>query len=143
MSVALLDVSVLIALFDRGHVRSDEVAAWFADNATAGWSTCAITENGFVRIVSQATYPHPIPTADAISRLNRACAHPSHRFWNCDRSITQPGLLTPGQAIHSSQITDSYLLALAVAHDGCFVTLDRRITPTAVRGARADHLVAL
>ena len=41
------------------------------------------------------------------------------------------------------QLTDIYLLALAVQHGGCLVTLDRGIPVQAVRGAVATHLVVL
>jgi predicted nucleic acid-binding protein len=41
------------------------------------------------------------------------------------------------------QLTDSYLLALAVAHGGCFVTFDRRVSVTAIPKARATNLVML
>mgnify|MGYP006198871517 CR=1 FL=1 len=46
--------------------------------------------------------------------------------------------------IHSpSQLTDLYLLALAVAHQGRFVTFDQRIPLSAVHGALPQHLVVL
>jgi predicted nucleic acid-binding protein len=41
------------------------------------------------------------------------------------------------------QLTDIYLLALAVKHGGRLVTFDRAIPITAVRGAKADHVVVL
>jgi predicted nucleic acid-binding protein len=41
------------------------------------------------------------------------------------------------------QLTDLYLLALAVAHQGRFITFDARIPVTAVRGARPEHLVSI
>jgi predicted nucleic acid-binding protein len=41
------------------------------------------------------------------------------------------------------QVTDAYLLALAVRHEGRFVTFDRRIALGVVPGARAEHLVVL
>jgi predicted nucleic acid-binding protein len=42
-----------------------------------------------------------------------------------------------------SQVTDVYLLALAVKNGGRVVTLDRRVTLGAVRGARSEHLVVV
>jgi predicted nucleic acid-binding protein len=45
--------------------------------------------------------------------------------------------------IGPNQVTDAYLLALAVAHDGCLVTLDRRIGLAVARRATAAHLVVL
>ncbi|MEP7352122.1 MAG: VapC toxin family PIN domain ribonuclease, partial [Acidobacteriota bacterium] len=50
MSVALLDVNVLIALLWPDHVHRTPAREWFLPNRHAGWATCAITESGFVRI---------------------------------------------------------------------------------------------
>jgi len=140
---ALLDVNVLIALFDRDHPMSDRVADWFSDNAASGWASCAVTQNGYLRIVSQATYPHAIALGNAFALLARACAHPSHAFWPCDISVTDPDHVRREHILRSSQLTDTYLLALAVKHGGRFVTLDRRITPASVSGATGTNLLVL
>lgn len=52
--VALLDVNVLVALFDPGHVHHEPAHEWFAANRSAGWATCPLTGNGLVRILSVA-----------------------------------------------------------------------------------------
>ena len=52
----LLDVNVLIALIDRYHIYHDLAHTWLAKNGPDGWATCAITENGLVRIVSNKNY---------------------------------------------------------------------------------------
>jgi uncharacterized protein len=43
----------------------------------------------------------------------------------------------------SRQVTDAYLLALAVARGGRFVTFDRSLSPSSVRGAAEEHLTVL
>lgn len=43
----------------------------------------------------------------------------------------------------SRHVTDVYLLALATAQGGCFVTLDRGIPLDAVGGALPEHLVVI
>ena len=103
---ALLDVNVLIALFDQDHPASDKVADWFQANAEYGWATCAITENGFVRILSQAGYQHPIRVRGALALLAGACNQPIHEFWPCEVSITDPGWVDPSYALTSAQVTD-------------------------------------
>jgi len=50
---ALLDVNVLLALLDSDHVDHARASDWLDQEITAGWASCAITENGFVRILSQ------------------------------------------------------------------------------------------
>ena len=54
---ALLDVSILLALFDRDHHHHATAMAWWTANQRDGWASCPLTENGFVRIVSQPAYP--------------------------------------------------------------------------------------
>ena len=48
----LLDINVLVALFDSAHVHHEAAHRWFANVGNASWATCPITENGFVRVVS-------------------------------------------------------------------------------------------
>ena len=47
---ALLDVNVLIALLDADHLHHARASAWLSANIAAGWASCAITQNGCVRI---------------------------------------------------------------------------------------------
>ncbi|HKC25464.1 MAG TPA: VapC toxin family PIN domain ribonuclease, partial [Thermoanaerobaculia bacterium] len=44
--IALLDVNLLIALFDAAHVHHTPAQAWLARNRSLGWATCPITQNG-------------------------------------------------------------------------------------------------
>ena len=61
----------------------------------------------------------------------------------CDVSITDPLAVKADYVLGPSQLTDIYLLSLAVHHKGSFVTLDRRITAQAVPGAEETNLVVL
>lgn len=140
---ALLDVNVLIALFDSDHVDHVRARAWFAAEVVHGWASCAVTENGFVRVVSQPGYPSPVPTSLAISRLARATGSGHHEFWPCDLSLVDLQVFDRPRIHGPRQVTDAYLLALAVAHGGRLVTFDRAIALDAVIGARASNLVVL
>jgi toxin-antitoxin system PIN domain toxin len=140
---ALLDVNVLLALLDEDHVHHPVAWSWLAAEGGRGWATCALTENGFVRVITQPRYPNALTTVDAIALLAGACAAPEHRFWECRVSLLDATRLD-GRRIHRpSQITDAYLLALAVAEEGRLVTLDRQVALGAVPGATKDHLVVL
>ncbi|MEI9850571.1 MAG: hypothetical protein WDN24_06570 [Sphingomonas sp.] len=67
---------------------------------------------------------------------------PGHRFWPDDISLVGAGHVDPAQMLTSGQVTDSYLLALAVAHEGRLATFDRRLSFKAVKGGRAAlHVV--
>jgi hypothetical protein len=140
---ALLDVNVLIALHDEQHVHHELAARWFVANARQGWASCPLTQNGCVRIMSQPNYPNPLPLFDALSMLRASCAHPSHEFWPDDLSLLDEKRFVASRMHGHRQLTDLYLLALAVARDGCFVTFDAQVPLSAVRGAGARHLLAI
>jgi len=137
---ALLDVNVLVALLDADHL--DHVAAreWFEREAAGNWASCAITQNGFVRVLSQPSYPNGVPPARAVSLLEQAVGTDGHEFWPCDQSLLDERLVDRTRIHGPNQLTDVYLLALAVARGGRFVTLDRKISVTAVVGATEAHL---
>ena len=140
---ALLDVNVLIALLDADHTLHRQSMAWFAGHAKQGWASCPITQNGCVRILSSPGYPNPLPAPLVIARLSAACADEVHAFWFDDVSVLDDDLID-GTLVHGPrQLTDVYLLALAVRHGGRFVTFDRSIPTAAVHGFKPRHLVNL
>ena len=141
--VALLDVNVLVALLDAAHVHHPVATQWLSDHLDEGWASCPLTQNGCIRILSQAAYPNRAPAAEVAARLAEATQHPAHQFWPDAISLLTPGLMVWRQLLTGRHITDAYLLALAVQNQGRFVTLDQGIPLTAVQGARAAHLVVL
>jgi uncharacterized protein len=62
---------------------------------------------------------------------------PGHVFWNDDLSLVDCDLVDVGQIMTPGQVTDSYLLALAVKNGGQLATFDRRLSTRAVRRGRA------
>jgi toxin-antitoxin system PIN domain toxin len=140
---ALLDVNVLLALLDSDHVDHARAGEWLDAEVEAGWASCPITENGFVRIISQPRYPSPVLPAQAVELLADARRSRHHAFWPCDVSLLEAQVVDRSRLHGSRQVTDAYLLALAVAHDGRFVTFDRALTLQTVHGATQDHLTVL
>ena len=140
---ALLDVNVLIALLDAAHVHHAVARDWLEDNIAGGWASCPITQNGCIRILSQPAYPGAESPAAVAARLAEAAATPWHEFWPDDLSLLDRKILDWRRVLASRQLTDTYLLALAAGHDGCFVTFDRSIPLDAVPGAEPRHLVCL
>ena len=69
---ALLDVNVLIALLDPNHERHEIARRWLEENIQHGWASCAITQNGCLRIMSQPAYPHTLPVALVADLLQEA-----------------------------------------------------------------------
>ncbi|HEX5071001.1 MAG TPA: TA system VapC family ribonuclease toxin [Vicinamibacterales bacterium] len=144
MPVALLDVNVLVALFDPDHLHHDLAHDWFAVEGRDGWATCSITENGFLRVLSHPNYrPEPIRLADALAGLRKFCSGPRHRFWPADISLADESLFASAAFAGHRQITDVYLLGLAKKMGGRLATFDRSIPLAAVKGARRSHLAVI
>jgi len=140
---SLLDVNVLIALLDRDHVDHNRARSWLEVEISGGWASCPITENGFVRIISQPRYPNPITPAEAVTLLARAAGQPQHEFWECDLSLLDPSVVDRSRLHGPRQVTDTYLLALATEHHGRFVTFDQSISIAVVKGSSADNLMVI
>jgi uncharacterized protein len=129
----LLDVNVLLALSDPMHVNHEAAHRWFADKGQSAWATCPITENRFVRIASHPNYPNrPGDVSVVLAILRQFCAAKGHYFWVADLSIRE--FLQPSALITYSQITDVFLLSLAVHRGGKLATFDQRIATVAVQG---------
>lgn len=132
----LLDVNVLIALADSFHVHHDRVSLWFLQIHQQGWATCPLTENGFIRIIGHAQYPQgPGTTEAARTLLSSLRLQPGHQFWPDSVSLCDQGQFPA--LPNSRDLTDFYLLALAVRHQARFATLDQRFDPTAISGGPA------
>ena len=138
----LLDVNVLLALLDPLHSQHVRAHAWF-NAASACWASCVLTQNGALRIMAHRSYTNPVASpAEAAQLLTQLCNAPGHRFWSCDLSLLNHPGIDPAKLLSHAQITDTYLLALAVKHGGKLATFDKRLVPDAVRGgAEALHLI--
>jgi toxin-antitoxin system PIN domain toxin len=140
---ALLDVNVLIALLDGGHIHHGLAMAWLEKEIEHGWASCPITQNGCLRILSQPSYPNAVPVPQVAERLAEATKHPAHAFWADDFSLLDEAVVDWNRIMGHRQITDIYLLGVALQHRGRFVTLDTRISYELVTGASKSNLVVL
>ena len=140
---ALLDVNVLIALLDADHSLHARATQWFGANARAGWASCPITENGCARIMSHPGYPNALPVRAVMERLAEASASSLHKFWPDDFSLLDTQVANCARIHGPRQITDVYLIALAVRRGGQFVTLDTAVSRDAVIGAAKSHVLVL
>jgi uncharacterized protein len=139
----LLDVNALIALHDPQHVHHLRISEWLESNIELGFATCAITQNGCVRVMSQPSYPGPVSVAQALDMLAGSTGSTFHHFWPNDVSLLDDQRFNRAHLHGHRQLTDVYLLGLAVAHQGRLVSFDARIALSSVRGATAEHLLIL
>ena len=140
---ALLDVNVLIALLDSDHASHGVAMSWFAAHAGEGWASCPITQNGCLRIMSNASYPNALPIQAVMSHLAAACEQDVHAFWPDRVSLLDLEVIDPTRIHGPRQLTGIYLLALAVAYKARLVTFDGKIPLAAVRNAKPQNLLVL
>lgn len=136
---ALLDVNVLIALLDVGHIHHHLASSWLEREILQGWASCPI-------YYAKRLYTHHVPTGlpRRTSRDRGGCAFVRSSFSSCILARRyEPVRFTMASILGHRQITDLYLLALAVKHNGRFVTFDQRITLQAVSGATEQNLFVL
>jgi toxin-antitoxin system PIN domain toxin len=139
---ALLDINVLIALFDADHIFNDRAHRWLEVQSGSGIATCPLVENGLIRILSNPNYSKKIRLTppDIIRRLALFIAKQDHCLLEDSISLTDQGLFDHQYIIGSKQITDIYLLALATKHGVKLATFDANIPLKAVKNASGTHL---
>ena len=138
---ALLDVNVLVALFDADHVHHEVAHDWFADSRADGWATCPLTESGFVRVLANPVYGAAVERAvTLVEALRRFCASGHHHFWPASLSLHDQRIFNLAFVRGHGQLTDVYLLGLAKKMGGRLATFDRSIPLKAVVGCKPDTL---
>jgi uncharacterized protein len=139
----LLDVNVLIALVDPAHLHHDRAHSWFAKSGKKNFATCAITENGLLRIIGHPKYPNsPGPPSQVMPQLAAIRALPGHQFWPNDISLADENLIKAERLSSHVHITDTYLLALALINKGKLATLDHKLSPASVvNGLKSLELI--
>lgn len=141
MTVSLLDVNVLIALAWPSHVHHRRARDWLQRHAAEGWATCPLTQSAFVRISSNPKIiPDAVTPREALTLLGRMVVLPHHVFWPDDVGITHPDVPTALLVGHR-QVTDAYLLGLAIHHGGRLATLDTGLS--ALLPHNSPHQLAL
>jgi uncharacterized protein len=128
MSPFLLDVNVLIALGWKGHPDHNIAQDWFARNNRAGWATCPFTEAAFVRIVTNPAFSaNAALPVEALTLLATNLNHRTHQFWADSISLRDAVRQFEDRLVGHQQITDAYLLGLAIHNKGRLATLDRSV----------------
>jgi uncharacterized protein len=134
-----LDVNALIALLDETHVHNHSVMKWF-DTPGLQWALCPFTEAGLLRFMMQPK------TADmgmdeASLMLARLRQEPGYHYQTVSadwHTLTKPF----SKRLHGyRQVTDAYLLGLAVHEGLTLVTFDKAMVHLA--GEHSRHVLVL
>jgi toxin-antitoxin system PIN domain toxin len=124
---SLLDVNVLVALADADHSAHRRVTAWFNARKQKEWVVCPFTEAGFVRVVTNSSYPGSFTMTEALNVLDEIKDLPGYRFCPVVHPFSE--LIEPFQArlYGHQQVTDAILLGVAVTENLLLVTLDKAL----------------
>ncbi|MCL1906610.1 MAG: VapC toxin family PIN domain ribonuclease [Propionibacteriaceae bacterium] len=122
--VFLLDVNLLLAAHLGIHPYHNLAVSWLrtADH----FATCATTEQGFLRLLSNPVINPGATCADALVALGRVRRRSQHEYWAENASLDDPFIST-GSMRGYRQVTDFHLVNLAASRDGIFVTYDTGI----------------
>lgn len=124
----LLDANVLIAMAWPTHRAHQKVQEWLGRHAREGWATCPLTQTAFVRILSNPAFsPNALTPADALALLDANLGHPAHQFWPGEVSLVQALEPFVGRLMGHQQVTDAYLLGLAMHKKGKLATMDSAV----------------
>jgi len=93
--------------------------------------------------MSNLGYPNPLPVRAVIEHLTDACRQDVHEFWPDEVSLLDSDVVDASRIHGPRPLTDIYLLALAVQHEGRLVTFDSGILLAAVRNATSQNLLIL
>ena len=120
------DIAQGIALAWPSHIHHQQAHTWFTANTSSGWATCPLTQCGFVRLSSNVRIiPEAVSPQQAIALLKKIVDRPHHTFWPDSISIASAETIPTDLLVGHRQVTEAYLLGLAIHHQGRLATLDR------------------
>jgi toxin-antitoxin system PIN domain toxin len=122
----LVDVNVLIALADEEHIHYPTATAWLDGLGNDEWGACAFSQAGFLRIMTKATLGS-YSVREATKVLISLSQHSGYRFWPIMDDWATLAAPFVERVYGHQQITDAYLLGLAVKEGGVLVTMDKAI----------------
>ena len=119
----LLDVNVLVALLDENHVHHKLVTEWF--NAPGlQWAICPFTEAGFLRYATRPSGGN-ITVSEATAILTRITQKPGYHYQAISTGWHKLCIPFFKRLFGHNQITDAYLLGLALHERLVLVTFDK------------------
>ncbi len=145
----LFDINALIALAWPQQTQHPQMQMWFDKNSSDGWATCALTQAGFMRILTQPAFAmlHRLETiklSHATLLLQTNVTHKKHQFLDLNFGFDKVLSTCTGGLQGHRQITDAYLLTLAVQNKRQLVTFDAGIgSLLATTAERQKHLLVL
>jgi len=124
----LLDLNVLIALVDPAHQHYQKVQDWFISPGRYKLGLSPLTEAGFLRVTTNPGYPPKARSfAEAIAILQALKGHAEYWYWEIGESWVTLTAPFAARIFGHQQVTDAYLLGLAIKENGVLVTFDKGV----------------
>ncbi len=144
MAVFLLDANLLLALAWPTHLHHERAQSWLETHARNGWASCPFTQSAFIRLSSNPSVsPDAIAPSKAQILLDASLGHPNHHFWPDELSVHDAITPLRSNVVGHRQITDAYLLGLAMFRKGKLATFDRAITSLVPEGVATNSVLEL
>jgi uncharacterized protein len=122
----LLDLNVLIALTDPEHQHNRKAQDWFMSSGRENWGLCPLTEAGFIRLTANPAFrPGSRTLEQSIAILQVLRGLPGYSYWEIDESWVAVTARFAARILGHQQVTDAYLLGLAIKKGLVLVTFDR------------------
>lgn len=118
-------MNVLIALVESRHAHYRKAQEWFNSSGKNAWAVCPLTEAGFIRVTTKPAY-RPVPRSmdQAKAILEMMKGYPGYSYWEIDESWITLTAPFAARIVGHQQVTDAYLLGLAIKKNGALVTFD-------------------
>lgn len=122
----LLDLNVLIALTDDSHHHYRGAWDWLNSSGHQSWGICPLTESGYVRVTTNPAAHSGARTLErSAAVLRELMKEPGYCYWPITESWAALTAPFTDRIFGHQQVTDAYLLGLAIRNDGVLVTFDR------------------
>ncbi len=124
----LHDSNLILALTHEDHPFHRQAFAWFRGTPTSKWATCEITRSALIRLsYNPRVIDPPKSPVETLNNLETAACRSDHKFLTLPRSGIEVlrKCLTKCQGY--KQITDAYLIAIAISNNVKLATFDARL----------------
>jgi toxin-antitoxin system PIN domain toxin len=142
--VFLLDLNVLLPIFWPPHENHGRAQEWLAHDAASGGATCPFSQAAFIRMISNPRFTREaVAPMQAERTLHVSLNHSSQQFWPDELRVRDAIAPLRASIVGHRQITDAYLLGLAIFRKGKLATFDHAIASLVPAGVATNSVLEL
>jgi len=118
----------MVAMAEPGHVHFRKAQNWFNSTRKGTWGICPLTEVSFVRLTTNPRFSAGARSVEmATAILQRMKGHPDYMSLGSDKGWVELTAPFARRIVGHQQVTDAYLLGLAIDTNAVLVTFDKGI----------------